>query len=160
MASWGIAGAEQPKRQIFGDGVDAGGECCLHTEASTHFPIMSSPVFMSSTSVACSESWTLLYSKICSSKLGEFFPPVAPSILPSLHFTASLQWKEKYYSRKSVVKREVFQLQHPINRETGNFLLQIQRHGPVLEKKERYFAVLYYWKTVLSESKCTPYSEY
>jgi len=40
------------------------------------------------------------------------------------------------------VKREVFQLQHLINKKTGNFLLHIQRHELFLEKQTYSFAVL------------------
>lgn len=122
-------------------GGDAGDGCCLQAETSTLFPIMSSPVVMCSTSAACSNSWTPVYSKLCSWKLRHIFPPVVPNILLSFNFTASLQLL-KYDSRKTAIKRKVFQLQHLINKETHNFLLQIQRRGFVLEKQTNIFAVL------------------
>lgn len=71
---------------------------------------------------------------------GTFFPCGASDILLSSHFTASLQLL-KYDSRK-LVKKEVFQLQHLINKEAGNFLFQIQRHETFLENQTGIFAVL------------------
>lgn len=158
VASWGLAGADQPKGQRLGWSKCWRWMLSACRGINTLFPIMSSPVVVCSTPVARSNSWRPSYSKHWSSKLRDFFfSPVVPNILLSFHFTASLQLL-KCNSRKTAVKRKVFQSQHLINKETGNFLLQIQKRGLVLEKQRDIFTVLR--RTVLSDCECTPCSEY
>lgn len=53
-------------------------------------------------------------------KIGFFSSPAVPNILPSFNFAASLQLLKRD-SKKAVVKREVFQLPHLINKETKQF---------------------------------------
>lgn len=165
---WGYGGREgaqlrscwgwPTKRAMLLGGVNAGGGCCLHAEASTH----SSP--------SCLHLWSCVphlwlvriaeghrTANTGAQNWGIFFSPVVPNILLSFNFTASLQLL-KCNSRKTAVKRKVFQSQHLINKETGNFLLQIQKRGLALEKQTDIFTVLR--RTVLSDCECTPCSEY
>lgn len=98
-----------------------------HRDLIIHFPVTSSPaVYVAHLWFVqtAEQNWTAT----SATQNWGISSPEVPNIIPPFNFASSLQLL-KCDSKKAVVKTEVFQLPHLINKETSSFLLSLSKEA-------------------------------